>query len=201
MAGEPSNKNYMEPGGDKQVVASGGTIDFESGANFEIAGTAVTASAAELNIMTGVTATAAEINKLASLGASTADLGATSNLVDSITVVSANGTTNAADVVITLLDPDGTAIAVPTLVHVWLSDNANGLGGSAHTHSTGPAFTVGEEILEMITNDAWFALTTAAGTVTLRLLDTSAENVTINAGVIGVGIRGSDTTITADFTG
>ncbi len=201
MAGEPSNLVYMEQGGDKQVVASGGTIDFESGANFEIAGTAVTASAAELNKMAGVTATTAEINKLASLGASTADLGATSNLVDSITVVYSNGTTNAADVFITILDPDGTAIAVPTLVHVWLSDNANGLGGSAHTHSTAPAFTLGEEILEMITNDAWFALTTAAGTVTLRLLDTAAENVTINAGVIGVGIRGSDTTVTADFTG
>ena len=46
-------KVYRTDGGDKFVVASGGTIDIESGGYFKIAGTAVTASAAELNALTG----------------------------------------------------------------------------------------------------------------------------------------------------
>jgi len=49
--------NYTEQGGDRQVIASGGSIDvesggeldIESGGSFKIAGVAVTSSAAELN--------------------------------------------------------------------------------------------------------------------------------------------------------
>lgn len=63
-------KAYREQGGDRFVVASGGSadvesggeIDIESGGALKIAGTAVTASAAELNTMTGITASAAELN-------------------------------------------------------------------------------------------------------------------------------------------
>lgn len=63
--------NYTEQGGARRVVASGGSLDvesggeldIESGGSLKIAGTAVTSSAAELNIMDGVTATAAEINQ------------------------------------------------------------------------------------------------------------------------------------------
>ncbi len=182
MAGEPSNKVYMEPGGDRQVIASGGSldvesggeIDIESGAALKIAGTQVSASAADLN--------------------------SAAKLVDSITVVAANAAADTVDVVITALDPDGNAIAVPTLLHVWLSDNANGLSGSAHTHSTAPAFTVGEEQVEMITNDSWLVLTNASGVATLRLLDTANEDVTINAGVPGTGLRGSDTSVAGDWS-
>lgn len=174
MAGEPTNLVYMDPGGDRQVVASGGEIDILSGGALKFGGSSLTASLADLN--------------------------STSQIVDSITVVAANGAANTVDVVITALDPDGTAIAVPTLLHVWLSDLTTGLGGSAHTHSTGPAFTVGEEQVEMITNDSWLVLTTAAGTCTLRLVDTANEDVTINAGVMGTGIRGSDTTVAGDWS-
>lgn len=57
-------KVYMEQGGDRQVVASGGSfdvesggeVDFESGAALKLAGTEVTASAAELNVTDGATA-------------------------------------------------------------------------------------------------------------------------------------------------
>jgi len=42
---------------------SGGTLDIKSGASLKIAGTAVTSSAAELNIVDGVTLTAAQINE------------------------------------------------------------------------------------------------------------------------------------------
>lgn len=52
MSYEP--KVYRERGGDRQVVASGGEIDVESGGSLKIAGTAVTASAAELNQLASI---------------------------------------------------------------------------------------------------------------------------------------------------
>jgi len=58
-------KTYREQGGDRFVVASsgsldvesGGEIDIESGGALKIAGTAITASAAEINKLDGVAAT------------------------------------------------------------------------------------------------------------------------------------------------
>lgn len=64
-------KIYKKNNGDNLIVASGGEIDFESGASLKIAGTAVTASAAELNIIDGVTADKDEINKLNGVTAGT----------------------------------------------------------------------------------------------------------------------------------
>jgi len=46
-------KVYRKQGGEAYVVASGGYIDIESGGEFRIAGTAVTASAADLNSIAG----------------------------------------------------------------------------------------------------------------------------------------------------
>ncbi len=47
-------KTYTTDGGDKHVIASGGTLDIESGGSFEIAGVQVTATAAELNTIATV---------------------------------------------------------------------------------------------------------------------------------------------------
>lgn len=58
-------KIYRKDGGNSLKVAGGGHIDVESGGELRIAGTAITASAAELNITDGLTATAAELNAVA----------------------------------------------------------------------------------------------------------------------------------------
>lgn len=50
-------------------IAKGDVIDIESGGKLKIAGTEVTASAAELNIMDGVSSTAAEIDRSADASA------------------------------------------------------------------------------------------------------------------------------------
>ena len=50
-------KVYQTDGGDKLVVASGGTMDIESGGNFSIAGVQVTASAAQINAGAGAAST------------------------------------------------------------------------------------------------------------------------------------------------
>lgn len=61
--------NYKEQGGARWVVGgsvdvvSGGDLDIESGGSIKIAGTAVTATAAELNLTDGITATTAELNE------------------------------------------------------------------------------------------------------------------------------------------
>ena len=160
----------------------------------------LTPSVADLNHLLGADGNGlavADITKLAAMNASAADVNSISAKVASITVVAANGATDAADIVITALDGDGVAIANVVPLTVWISDLADGTAGSAHTHSTAPAFTVGEEVVEHITNDLWEVLTTAAGTCTLRCLDTAAELVTINAS--HGGIRGSDTLVTTDF--
>lgn len=65
MATGINGKVYKDASRDGLVVASGGYVDVESGGELRVAGTAVTSSAAELNILDGVTATAAQINRLA----------------------------------------------------------------------------------------------------------------------------------------
>lgn len=67
--------NILLKGANK--VKSGGSLDIESGASLKIAGTAVSATAAELNILDGVTATAAEINMAADTSAKTEVVAAT----------------------------------------------------------------------------------------------------------------------------
>jgi hypothetical protein len=146
----------------------------------------------------GITSTAAELNKLDGYAGSTADLNASSGQIASITVVAANAAANTIDVVITALDPDGVAIANPVILDVWISDASTGLGGSVHTHSTAPSFTVGEIVVAEIANDHWRALTTAAGTCTLRLVDTANEDVTVNAG--SGSVFGQDTTVSGDWS-
>jgi len=63
-------KNYKEQGGKRDVIGGsldivdGGDLDVETGAELKIAGTALTPSAAEVNILKGVTADKDEINVL-----------------------------------------------------------------------------------------------------------------------------------------
>lgn len=79
--------NYTEQGGARDViggsldVVSGGDLDIESGGAFKIAGTAVSSSAAELNLLDGVTSTTAELNILDGVTATYAEL----NLLDGAT--------------------------------------------------------------------------------------------------------------------
>lgn len=70
-------KVYMTSGGDKQVVASGGEIDVESGGALKIAGTQVNASAAELNTLASSGVSNADLVKLAALTASAVELNET----------------------------------------------------------------------------------------------------------------------------
>jgi len=85
---------YMTDGGDRLVVASSGQIDIESGGDIDIesggalklAGTAITSTAAELNILDGVTSTAAELNILDGVTATASEI---NTAADGITATAA----------------------------------------------------------------------------------------------------------------
>lgn len=76
----PNVKNYNEQGGARTViggsldVASGGDLDIESGGALKIAGTAITASAAELNYLDNAALAAADLTKLAALTATSTEI-------------------------------------------------------------------------------------------------------------------------------
>jgi hypothetical protein len=84
-------KNYNEQGGARTVVggsldvASGGDLDIESGGALKIAGTQVTASAAELNYLDNSALVAADLTKLAAVTASSTEL----NILDGVTASAA----------------------------------------------------------------------------------------------------------------
>jgi hypothetical protein len=95
MAGEPSNKVYMEQGGDKLVVASGGEIDMKTGAKLLTNGTqganvAGPAAAASLTtdltgVDTGTDMTAAQAAQIeADLAALKTAIDANNAAIDSI---------------------------------------------------------------------------------------------------------------------
>ena len=83
-------KVYKTDGGDKEVVASGGEIDIESGGAFKLAGTQVTASAAELNKLDGVTATTEELNNACDVSARVQELTATGAVTAGVQSVELN---------------------------------------------------------------------------------------------------------------
>jgi hypothetical protein len=66
-----NTKVHFEQGGAQLTVESGGAVDVKAGGELKIAGTAVTASAAELNTLAGATA---NMTKLANISASAADI-------------------------------------------------------------------------------------------------------------------------------
>ena len=83
LAGDCSVANCREQGGARWHIGSGGSLDVESGGDIDIesggalklAGTTVTATATELNLIDGYTGTTAELNALdltAAVGTSTA---------------------------------------------------------------------------------------------------------------------------------
>lgn len=88
-----SSSNYSEQGGARWVVggsldvASGGDLDIESGGALKIAGTQVTASAAELNTVDGATAGTATASKALVLDASSRATGLRAYVVDATTAV------------------------------------------------------------------------------------------------------------------
>ena len=57
-------KTYRKDGGDAQIIASGGYLDVETGGELRIGGTAITATAAEINAAAGTGVSSTELDLL-----------------------------------------------------------------------------------------------------------------------------------------
>ena len=119
-------KSRWDSNGDLLFEASDGTDLFKIADSklegdfatslLKINGTAVTSTAAELNILDGVTATAAELNEL-------------DGMIAGFTFAAASAGTNIAEVTVTAVEADGTTtVASPVIFTLWLSDAATGAG-------------------------------------------------------------------------
>lgn len=153
MSYQPAN--YREQGGTRSViggsldVVSGGELDVESGGALKIGGTAVTATAAELN-----------------------QLDAAPN---SVTLAIAAGGTNVSEVTLTVQDAAGATLTGIRNLEIWLSDAATGAGITGTTASgTVTAKTSEGTVLTALTaKKHLIGQTKAAGTFVLEITDTA----------------------------
>ncbi len=220
MAGQEQTSNYSEQGGAREVIGgsldiiSGGDLDIESGADFKIAGTKVSATAAELDNLDGpvagtasaskavvlgtnknldvlviadggfslgagagtaVTATAAELNSLASYTGTTAALNAVDNAPVSFTFGIASAGANVSEITITAKDADSNTVAAPLLCTVWLSDAATGVGltGTAASGTVQAKSASGADFGVLTAKKAIIAQTLATGIYILEITDSS----------------------------
>lgn len=137
-----STANYKEQGGARWViggsldVASGGEFDVESGGTLKIAGTAVTASAADLNANTNT------------FGGATFTIGAEVGTDIPVTIQ--------------LNDASGTAMSALTNINAYLSDSATGIDVCATAPTEDVATDTDGSIIGEITADKVFVLQSEA---------------------------------------
>lgn len=140
------SSNYMEPGGSRWViggsldVASGGDLDIESGGSIKLSGTAVTSTAAELNLLDGVSGLVqADLTKLAAIDSTAAELNllnAVAGLVQAdLTKLAAIDSTatelNLLNAVAGLVQADLTKLAAVDATAIEIN-KTNGIGATAY---------------------------------------------------------------------
>lgn len=150
----------------------------------QLDGTAVTATAAELNIMDGVTASAAELNILDGVTSSAAEL----NILDGVTATAAElnlndnqvatatftigaEAGNVINVAIQLKDAAGTDMAIRNAIPFYLSDNAN--GDTVVAAATSLAIGTDGVCIEWTSNSAGLLISEADGDIDLDIGDAS----------------------------
>ncbi len=148
-------KVYREQGGARLAVASGGELDIESGGSFKLDGTAIAATAAEINRAADTSA------RIVNLTAAT--LAVTEALHDGK--------------VITVNKADGTAITLPaatgsgTNLHFILGTTITSVGSTIKV--TGNDTMTGQAILAQDAADTAVAFETAADSDTITLNGTT----------------------------
>lgn len=193
-------KNYSEPGAERLVVGgsldvvSGGDLDIESGGALKIAGTAVTSSAAELNIVDGVTAGTVTASKAVVVGAnknldvlavqdlklgagagtSVSATAAELNLLDNIWAsatftVGAESGGNVINVGIQLKDAAGADMAIANHVLGYLSDNDDGSSIASAAPDGGVAVGTDGLAIPLVAGKAWLLVSEADGDIDLNL--------------------------------
>lgn len=176
---------YMDQGGagfhigsgGTQTVESGGTLNVASGGALKIAGTSVTSSAAELNIVDGVLATAAEITANSDGVAST------------MTFAPAAGGANVSEVTVTMKDGSGGTVAAVQHLDLWLSDAATceGLTGTTASGAVAAKTASGTDITAYTAKKALRVQTLATGVYILSITDTAKTGFFVCGQAPGTG--------------
>jgi hypothetical protein len=163
--------------GSQQVHESGSTLSIESGASLKLAGTAITSNASEINSLDGVSTSWPTL------------------LPGSPTFTIGSESSNAINVLCSLNDITGTAIAASKVVFVYLSDSAVGDGIIATAPDGG--FAIGTDGAILVTHTAskaatiWtesdgdfdITITHAAGAKTLYVCVTDGFNLFVSSAV------------------
>ncbi len=149
---------HVEQGAKRAVVASGGSLDVESGGELDIE------SGGALKLAgTAVSATAAEVNEL-------------DGMIAGFTFAAASAGANIAEVTITAKQADGsTTVASPVIFHLWLSDAATGAGLTA-TAASGTVTVKsasGAVIGTLTSKKSLVVQALATGVFTLEITDTA----------------------------
>jgi hypothetical protein len=171
---------------------------------FQIGGTTVTSTAAELNILDGVTSTAAELNKLDGVTSTTAELNMLDDSANSVTIAYATGTgTDDIDVTLTVTDAAGATIDAVHKLEVFITDDDIG-GVLTSTAASGALTATTGAILTALTAKKHVTMTTAAtGIGALNLVDsanTAGERFCVVNPFNGKVIVGASTVAT-DYEG
>lgn len=156
-----------------------------------LAGTLVTATAAELNKLDGVTSTVAELNLVDDVCA------------DITIAYAASVTTDGIEATLTVKDAAGTAIDAIHNLEVWISDDADGSGLTATAASGALTAATGTILTALTAKKHVSANTDANGVLTLLLVDsanTAGERFCVRNPVNGKIIVGS-ATVAGDYEG
>lgn len=137
-----------------------------------IGGAAVTATAAELNVMDGVTSTAAELNILDGATVTVAELNKLDAAPLAVVYVIGSEAANVINVGIQLNDADGVALATRGTVFAYLSDDANGDSITATAPDGGVAIGTDGVAIPVVANKAFQLVSETDGDIDIDITDT-----------------------------
>ncbi|MCX6227345.1 MAG: hypothetical protein NTV01_21840 [Bacteroidia bacterium] len=142
---------------------TGSGIDIESGATFKLAGTTVTATAANLNAIPTATGTGAMIDAM------------TKNVYSSATTLTVTDSSSTTSIVtITLKDASGDAVSGIQLIRVYLADDASGNTPCTVDASGTVTFTTGNILKTITSKRDWDVVTNTSGVAVLSVSNAGA---------------------------
>lgn len=167
------------------IAISDGGLKLGSGA-----GTAVTATAAELNILDNCTAAYQDLNSV-------------KGLPYSFTLTPSAGAENVCEVAIVAKQPDGaTSLTHVAALLVWLSDSATGAGLTTTSASgTVQAKSGSQDLAALTAKKCLLVQTTAAGLYTLEITDTAKTLFKVCVATLQGGVPTIATLIAGNYGG
>lgn len=171
---------YLEQGGDKQVIASGGEQEVQSGGMVTVqsGGSVDLESGADVDVQSGASITVASGGVLTVESGASVDVqagGLVGTICGATFVIGAEGS-DIINVGIQLTDSQGAALAVAGHVRAYLSDSSAGVGIAATAPATSVAIgTDGAIIVADVAKLAWQLQSETDGDIDLDITETGTD--------------------------